>query len=104
MQASGPKLIVISFDGFRPDYISPERTPNLYNLAKLGVWGKMKCTYSSKTFPNHYSIATGLYQETHGIVNNVMFDPLYNESFNVYNPDPKWWDNGGTNYPIWASI
>lgn len=66
-----PKLIVVSFDGFRPDYVKPDVTPHLYNLATSGVVGKgIKSVFGTKTFPNHWSIATGLYEESHGIVHN----------------------------------
>lgn len=70
-QSRPPKLIVVSFDGFRPDYVKPDVTPHLYNLATSGVVGKgIKSGFGTKTFPNHWSIATGLYEETHGIVHN----------------------------------
>ena len=66
-----PKLIVISFDGFRPDYVKPDLTPTLYKLAQEGVFSKhMKSEFGTKTFPNHMSIATGMYEESHGIIQN----------------------------------
>ena len=66
-----PKLIVISFDGFRPDYVKPDLTPTLYKLAQEGVFSKhMKSVFGTKTFPNHMSIATGMYEESHGIIHN----------------------------------
>lgn len=55
-----PKLILISFDAFRSDYLHPKLTPTMYQLAKEGVQTKtMKSCYTTKTFPNHFSIATG---------------------------------------------
>ena len=53
-------LLVISLDGFRPDYVHPKLTPFLNKLAKENVHAtQMKSVYVTKTFPNHYSIATG---------------------------------------------
>ncbi|RWS11153.1 ectonucleotide pyrophosphatase/phosphodiesterase family member 5-like protein [Dinothrombium tinctorium] len=101
-ETNAPKLILISFDGFRADYVKPELTPNLYNLSKQGVTGKMKSLFVTKTFPNHFSIVTGLYEETHGIVGNEMYDPQFNETFEWSNTQSKWWDNGFS-LPIWIA-
>lgn len=98
-----PKLILISFDGFRPDYIDPANTPNLYALRTDGVFSKrMKSAFTTKTYPNHMSITTGLYEESHGVVHNKMFDPLFNQTFNEFNTDPKWWFNNKS-IPIWIA-
>ncbi|KAJ6218990.1 hypothetical protein RDWZM_004802 [Blomia tropicalis] len=75
----------------------PEWTPNLYRLAtEHGTIGRMKSTFTTKTFPNHHSISTGLYQESHGIINNVMYDPLIkNEIFSHRKAEQQsndWWD------------
>lgn len=63
----------------------------------------MKSTFATKTYPNHQSIATGYYEETHGIVNNHMFDPLFNETFDVDKSPDKWW-NTSLLIPIWVCI
>lgn len=98
-----PKLILISFDGFRPDYVDPSNTPNLYALKKDGVFSKrMKSTFTTKTYPNHMSITTGLYEESHGVVHNKMFDPLFNQTFNEFNVEPKWWFNNKST-PLWIA-
>lgn len=68
---AAPKLIVISFDGFRPDYVNATVTPHLFKLAQSGVTARhMKSSFGTKTLPNHMSIATGLFQESHGIIHN----------------------------------
>lgn len=55
-----PKLILISLDGFRGDYLHPKLTPVMSQLAKQGVQTeRMRSMYCTKTFPNHFSIATG---------------------------------------------
>jgi predicted AlkP superfamily pyrophosphatase or phosphodiesterase len=99
-----PRLIVFSFDAFRLDYLHPQLTPTLYRLSLLGVSAsRMRSVYVTKTFPNHQSISTGMYQETHGIVSNFMFDPVTNDTFKHSTTDSRWWDNGIVK-PIWASI
>ena len=60
IDAYAPKLILISFDGFRGDYLHPKLTPTMSRLAREGVQTKvMRSLYCTKTFPNHFSIATG---------------------------------------------
>src|SRR5260221_14687500 len=66
-----PTVILISLDGFRYDYLNLYRPANLNALANDGVRARwMTPSFPSKTFPNHYSIATGLYPQNHGIVEN----------------------------------
>src|SRR5215471_7364572 len=97
-------LILISFDGYRADYIERGLSPNLSALAKDGVHAEaMRSAFPTLTFPNHYTIVTGLYPDHHGIVNNRMVDPATGKRF-VYNDrstmsDPSWW--GGE--PLWVS-
>ncbi len=103
---SAPPLILISMDAFRWDYFTkyPEETPNLRQLLREGSSARALIpVYPSNTFPNHYSIATGLYPTHHGIINNEMFDPVtktvfhYNRAASVH--DSQWW--GGE--PIWVT-
>jgi predicted AlkP superfamily pyrophosphatase or phosphodiesterase len=98
-----PTVILISFDGFRWDYTSKAPTPNLQRLMMRGVHARnMIPSFPSKTFPNHYTIATGLYPGHHGIVANNVFDPPTGRLFTTAKReevgDPMWW--GGT--PIWT--
>lgn len=98
-----PTVIVTSFDGFRWDYTSKVPTPNLRRLMTRGVHARnMIPSFPSKTFPNHYTIATGLYPGHHGIVANNIFDPPTGRVFATGKReevrDPMWW--GGT--PIWT--
>ncbi|XP_053200833.1 ectonucleotide pyrophosphatase/phosphodiesterase family member 5-like [Panonychus citri] len=101
-QDEPPKLIVISFDGFRADYVSPTLTPTLWSLKQTGVTGRMFPQFISKTFPNHFSIATGLYEESHGIVANNMYDPELNLTFDLSHSTQVWWDNGYS-LPLWIA-
>jgi predicted AlkP superfamily pyrophosphatase or phosphodiesterase len=100
-----PTVILISFDGFRWDYSSKAPTPNLRRLMARGVHARnLIPEFPSKTFPNHYSIATGLYPGHHGIVANNIFDPPTGRLFAPAKAeevrDPMWW--GGT--PIWTLV
>ncbi|XP_054163174.1 bis(5'-adenosyl)-triphosphatase ENPP4-like [Oppia nitens] len=97
-----PILIVISFDGFRNDYVRPDLTPHMFKLANNGVRAHMRSSFVTKTYPNHQTIATGFYEEFHGIINNEMFDPLYNETFNVDNSSDIWWNESPV-IPIWIA-
>lgn len=64
-------VVLVSLDAFRWDYSKIYNTPNLNKLAKDGVNAeRMYSSFPTVTFPNHYSIATGLYPDHHGIINN----------------------------------
>ncbi|KAK3576513.1 hypothetical protein CHS0354_034187 [Potamilus streckersoni] len=104
-----PKVLLVSFDGFRWDYLlnMTKNTPNFNRIIKNGVYARrgLKNCFVTKTYPNHYTIVTGQYEETHGIVGNDFYDPLYNETFMANNDsqvrDPKWFNMGGQ--PIWVT-
>ncbi|HVZ17232.1 MAG TPA: ectonucleotide pyrophosphatase/phosphodiesterase [Terriglobales bacterium] len=96
-------VLLVSIDGFRPDYLG-DNTPNLDSLADRGVRAKwMIPSFPTKTFPNHYTIVTGLYPEHHGIVANNIWDDTMGLKFAVKDREQlknsKWW--GGE--PIWVT-
>lgn len=96
------KLILISFDGFRFDYLSKTETPHFDELVSNGVSSEgLIPVFPSKTFPNYYSMATGLYPENTGFVGNFMLDPETGNKFSMSDRDavenPDWY--GGE--PIW---
>lgn len=69
--ASQPPLtILISIDGFRPDYLDRGFTPNLSALAAKGVRAAMRPSFPSTTFPNHYTLVTGLRPDRGGAVDH----------------------------------
>ena len=75
-----PYVVVLSMDAFRWDYPKMYNTPTLDSLAKVGVKAvSLQPCFPSKTFPNHYTMATGLYPEKHGIVQNTFADPVLGE-------------------------
>ena len=81
--------VVISLDGFRWDYTEWYDTPFMDMMADKGVKSALIPSYPSKTFPNHYSIVTGLYPDHHGIVANSFLDRTTGESFSLGNPEQK---------------
>ncbi len=104
--AAESPLILISLDGFRWDYTEkfPTESATLRALRRDGVATRgLIPVFPSNTFPNHYSIVTGLYPAKHGIVNNEFFDPTQGVFFRYFQPtavrDDRWW--GGE--PIWVT-
>src|SRR5438045_943892 len=102
---SPPLTLLISIDGFRPDYLDRGVTPNLSALARGGAHGAMRPSFPSKTFPNHYTLVTGLRPDEHGVVANNMVDAaIPNVRFAMSNTsavlDHRWWDEAE---PIWVT-
>ncbi len=89
-------VILISFDGFRWDYIQKGKSPNLEKLAAEGVAAlSLKPVFPSKTFPNHYSTVTGLYAESHGLIANNYENPATGEKYSLRDTaavrNPRWY-------------
>jgi len=81
-----PYVVMLSMDGFRWDY--PERcgTPNLDKIAAEGVRAEsLQPAFPSKTFANHYTMATGMYPDHHGLVENSFFDPQTGKHYSINN-------------------
>ena len=102
-QLNKPYVILISADGFRYDYADKYNAVNLLQLRSSGVQAKsMIPVYPSVTFPNHYSIATGMYPAHHGLVYNQFYDRGRKATYSIGNrktvEDGSWY--GGT--PIWV--
>ncbi|KAJ3680948.1 hypothetical protein LUZ60_015437 [Juncus effusus] len=95
-------VILISCDGFRFGYQHKTSTPNIHRLIRNGTEAETGLipVFPSLTFPNHYSIATGLYPPYHGIINNYFRDPISGDYFNQKNHDPKFW----LGEPIWQTV
>lgn len=101
--AARPPVILISIDGFRWDYLRRGATPTLGALAAEGASGPMRPSFPSITFPNHYTLVTGLHPDHHGIVGNAMVDAELGR-FALGVPeavtDRRWWDQAE---PIWVT-
>src|SRR5690606_29520307 len=97
-------LVLISLDGSRSAYLDRRPTPTLDSLARAGIRADSLIPLQpAKTFPNHYSIATGLYPGEHGIVANTFYDADRGE---WYSPANRQAVEDGTWYrgePIWVT-
>lgn len=102
-ESAQPHVILISLDGFRWDYVERFQPPNLTHFIVEGVKAEslIPC-FPSKTFPNHYSIATGMYPDHHGLVDNSFFHPEKKAEYRIRDrekvQDGSWY--GGT--PLWV--
>lgn len=97
-----PTVILLSLDGFRADYLEKYPSPILNKLAREGVRARwMIPSFPSKTFPNHYTMATGLYPEHHGIVENNIYDfgAVFTLNKREEVENPRWW----LGEPIWVT-
>lgn len=97
-------VVMLSLDGFRWDYPDSLSTPNLDRIASMGVKAKsLKPAFPTKTFPNHYSMATGLYPDHHGLVQNSFYDPElelhYSMTDSASRNNPDFYDGE----PIWET-
>ena len=102
--AGTPYVIMVSFDGFRYDYDTKTETPNLDFLRDNGVKAEsMQSVFPSKTFPNHYSLATGAYTATHMLTANRFYDKKFKEVYQIGDTikvrDAKWYKAE----PIWVT-
>lgn len=101
VEARAPITILISIDGFRPDYLDRGVTPNLSRLAAEGVSAAMRPSFPTKTFPNHWAMVTGLRPDRNGIVANTFEDSARpGETFTMASDDPFWWN---AVEPIWVT-
>lgn len=98
-----PTVILISLDGFRYDYVDRFQPENITKFIESGVAAKSLIpSFPTKTFPNHYTIATGMRPEHHGIVDNSFYNPEKDQTYSIRNrelvTDGTWY--GGT--PLWV--
>jgi predicted AlkP superfamily pyrophosphatase or phosphodiesterase len=96
-------VLLISIDSFRADYLDRGVTPNLTAMARRGVRARwMSPSYPSLTFPNHYTLVTGLRPDHHAIVHNTMRDATLGEFQNSDEKavrEPRWWSGE----PLWVT-
>jgi alkaline phosphatase D len=103
-QQAKPYVVMVSLDGFRYDYVQKYAAKHLQALGAAGaIAGQgMIPAYPSLTFPNHYTLVTGLYPAHHGIVANSFYDPVRKQRYASSDPqtvsDGSWY--GGT--PLWV--
>ena len=97
-------VVLISFDGMGPDFLDRTETPAFDRVANAGVQAEgLIPAYPSKTFPNHYSIATGMYPANHGLVDNRFYDPELDAVYSIGDRDAirdgRWYRGE----PIWVT-
>ncbi|XP_051811061.1 venom phosphodiesterase 1 [Acanthochromis polyacanthus] len=99
-------LLLVSLDGLRADYLQKwgALLPVLDKLRECGTSAPyMQAAFPSKTFPNHYTIVTGLYPESNGLIDNFMYDPVLDATFSLSNSEknnPAWY----LGQPIWHTV
>ena len=95
-----PLLLIVSFDGFRYDFFSKCPTPGLDAFKSAGTHAPYtRNVFPTKTFPNHQSIATGLFPESHGVLGNEVYDSSTNR---ILHFGPEMYNTPGIT-PIWVS-
>ncbi|XP_071090692.1 glycerophosphocholine cholinephosphodiesterase ENPP6-like [Haliotis cracherodii] len=96
------RVLLVSMDGFRWDYLNnATSTPHFHTFGDGGVRTTyMNSSFPTLTFPNHYTMITGLWEESHGITGNYMYDPVFNATFNMGTKETRWWDGGE---PLWVT-
>ena len=99
-----PYVVMVSLDGLRHDYLDLFPMPNLRRLADRGVRARgLIPVFPVSTFPNHYSIATWMYPDAHGLVSNSFYDPARGESYSLSDraavQDGSWYGRE----PIWVT-
>ncbi|KAG1823238.1 nucleotide pyrophosphatase [Suillus variegatus] len=97
-------VLMVSIDGFRADYLDRGLTPHLLDISREGVRAKyMQPVFPTLTFPNHWSLMTGLYAESHGIIANNFWDPVFQDTFHFDRVEsaqnPSWW----LGEPMWET-
>jgi alkaline phosphatase D len=97
-----PYVIMVSIDGFRHDYAKKYNAKNILAIAENGSSAtSMIPSFPSKTFPNHYTMVTGLYPQNHGIVSNSFYDKLIEKEYRIGDRDAV--ENGSWygGIPLW---
>ena len=97
-------LVLISLDGFRADYLDRPDLPNVRRVLQRGARARsLVSVFPTLTFPNHYSLVTGLRPDRHGLVSNIFFDPIRRQTYSFRDPgtvsDGSWYRGE----PIWVS-
>ena len=106
-QRAEAPVILVSVDGMRNDYTERGITPTLSRLTAEGTRAAfLRPSYPSITFPNHYTLVTGLRPDRHGVIANFMRDPaIAGVRFSMFDRstvgDARWWNDGK---PLWTSV
>ncbi len=100
----GEHVIILSMDGFRWDYTLDAHTPTLDSLRRVGTYSQIMPVFPSNTFPNHYSMATGLHPNNHGVTNNNFYDSELGRILSVFTADDCHTEGFWGGEPIWNTV
>ena len=95
--------VIVSLDAFRWDYPEMYDTPNLNQMAREGVKATMLPSYPASTFPNHYTLATGLVPDRNGIINNTFWDVKRHRQYSMGDPATRNNPDYYLGEPIWIT-
>lgn len=102
-----PMLLLVSFDGFRWDYLKKFDLPNFNYLKSIGSHSEyIYNSFATVTFPNHWTIVTGMYEETHGIIQNQMYDRKLKKMYEHVSEESQtheWYGQNNLTEPIWIA-
>ena len=102
--AADSYVLVVSFDGFRWDYPDLYLTPNFDRMEQEGVKADyLISSFPTKTFPNHYTLATGLYPDHHGIINNSFYAPDLQGIYRIRDRDMVTDPDAYFGEPVWVT-
>ncbi len=95
--------VIISLDGNRWDYPEYYEMPFFDSLATVGVKARMEPSFPSSTFPNHYTMATGLVPDHHGLVNNSFWNPDTQHGYSIRDNESRFDPRYYLGEPIWIT-
>lgn len=95
--------VIVSLDGFRWDYPLFYSTPNLDRMAEQGVSATMLPSFPASTFPNHYTMATGLVPDHNGIINNTFWDEKSRKHYTISGQETRYDPRYYLGEPIWIT-
>ena len=95
--------VIISLDGSRWDYADYYDMPFFDSLASVGVKARMEPSFPSSTFPNHYTMATGLVPDHHGLVNNTFWNPETEHEYSIRDKDSRYDPRYYGGEPVWIT-
>ena len=102
-QAREHYTVIISLDGNRWDYPDYYEMPFFDSLATVGVKARMEPSFPSSTFPNHYTMATGLVPDHNGLVNNSFWNPRTQHGYSLSDPESRYDPRYYLGEPVWIT-
>ncbi len=104
MAQNDKRVVILSMDGFRWDYTLDAHTPTLDSLRRVGSYSQMIPVFPSNTFPSHYSMATGLHPNNHGVTNNNFYNSEVDRIMAVHSYEDCTSEGFWGGEPIWNTV